>query len=141
MKVLFLDIDGVLNRDGTKERCGQFVGVDRALSAKLLKWLRSTDVKIVLSSTWRNHPDMHPHLNDAGIHWDGMTPQHPIGPRGFQIKAWLDANPAVTAFAILDDMQDMLPDQMARLVQTDTRFGLQDSHIDQLMGMFQCVTS
>lgn len=132
MKVLFLDIDGVLNRRGTRERCGGFIGVDRELSNRLLKWLRESDVKIVLSSTWRRHPEMHPHLMRAGIEWIDTTPYLGVA-RGHEIQHWLDQNEGkVTHYAILDDDSDMLDFQMHRFVQTQNHVGLQDEHIEKL---------
>ena len=129
-RVLFLDIDGVLNRDGTKARCNGFVGVDRDLSDKLLKWLKDKDIAIVLSSTWRRHADMHDHLHDAGIHWIDVTPT--VGSRGMDIQAWLNKNQDVIHYIILDDDADMLPNQLTCFVQTDNALGLQDHNIDHL---------
>lgn len=132
MKVIFLDIDGVLNREGTEERCGPFIGVDRELSNKLLTWLHTTDVKIVLSSTWRNHPDMHDHLHEAGIEWVDRTPRIPGADRGEEIKFWLSENPIVTDYAILDDTSDMLSEQKPFFVWTDADAGIQDRDIEKL---------
>ena len=139
MKVLFLDIDGVLNCMGsnaTKARCGQFMGVDRTMANKLMAFVKANDIKIVLSSTWRKHPDMWPHLHDAGIHWIDVTPLGDYDSRGVQINAWLADKP-VKAYAILDDITVFLPDQMPRLVNTDLMIGLTDDHITQLVNLFK----
>lgn len=145
MKVLFLDIDGVLNRRGTKERCNAYLGVDRELATKLTDWLSTTDIEIVLSSTWRKHADMWPHLNEAGIHWIDKTPD--LGgyhSRGLEIEAWLagqgeqsdgELRP-IEAYAILDDIPVFLPHQMPRFVKTDEYIGLTDDNIEQLRAMF-----
>ena len=144
MRVLFLDIDGVLNRRGTKERCNGYLGVDRELSRRFLTWLRGTDVKVVLSSTWRNHPEMWGHLREAGIEWIGVTPdlvrRHVSGVyeatvRGDEIKRWLDDN-QITSYAILDDCSDMLEHQKPYFVQTDENFGIEDKHIARLNQIF-----
>lgn len=136
MKVLFLDVDGVLNRRGTRERCTGFIGVDRELSARLLKWLRQTDVEVVLSSTWRKHPEMHPHLMKAGIEWIDVTPSLSAD-RGQEIQHWLDQHEGkVTAYAILDDDSDMLDHQKERFVQTQNAVGLEDKHIEKLKQLF-----
>lgn len=149
MRVLFLDIDGVLNRDGTKERCGSYVGVDRTLATKLTAWLAKTDIKIVLSSTWRNHPEMHAHLHDAGIHWISVTPDlarkrsiddnHALWQacgRGLEINAWLAVALQPVQYAILDDNSDFLPDQKPYFVQTDTWEGITDAHLARLTDIF-----
>ena len=54
MKYLFLDIDGVLNTPTSKERCGQYVGIDSA-KVLLLKYIvEETGALIILTSTWKN---------------------------------------------------------------------------------------
>lgn len=134
MKVLFLDIDGVLNRRGTKERCGHFLGVDRQLARRLTDFLRGTTISIVLSSTWRLHPDMHAHLNEAGIFWDDVTPEGYS--RGDEIQGWFEANPGKAAqFAILDDMY-VLDCHRSRHVQTDENYGLTFEKLEELKAMF-----
>lgn len=128
MKVLFLDIDGVLNRKGTMERCGHFLGVDRQLSGKLLDWLKDRDVSIVLSSTWRLHPEMWDHLNEAGIRWVDITPD--IGARRQEIRYWLNQHPEVTKWAAIDDMVLSALDE--HWVKTDTDTGITDDHLTRL---------
>lgn len=140
MNVLFLDIDGVLNRNGTKERCCGFMGVDRELSKRFLAWLKDTDVNIVLSSTWRRHPEMWEHLHESGIDWTGMTPVLGTNVRGDEIQHWLDKNEGSwTSYAILDDDSDMLDHQRERFVRTHTALGLQDEHIEKLSALFSKV--
>lgn len=52
-KVIFLDIDGVLNCISTKARCQGYIGIDD-LKVKLLKQIiDNTNAKIVLTSTWK----------------------------------------------------------------------------------------
>lgn len=52
-KVIFLDIDGVLNCISTKARCQGCIGIDD-LKVKLLKQIiDNTNAKIVLTSTWK----------------------------------------------------------------------------------------
>lgn len=53
MKIIFLDVDGVLNNDDTKERCMGFTGIDPE-KVKLLKYIVDmTGAEIVLTSTWK----------------------------------------------------------------------------------------
>ena len=52
-KLIFLDIDGVLNCISTKARCQGCIGIDD-LKVKLLKQIiDNTNAKIVLTSTWK----------------------------------------------------------------------------------------
>lgn len=54
MKVIFLDIDGVLNCVTSKSYCGMYVGVDADKIRRLARIVEETGAKIVLSSDWRD---------------------------------------------------------------------------------------
>jgi len=56
MKVIFLDIDGVLNCKSTPNPRGFPYIVDPGLLARYLHLAASTDAKTVLLSTWRHDP-------------------------------------------------------------------------------------
>lgn len=136
MKVLFLDVDGVLNNLNTDEKLGEelgvfqgFDGIDSKLLSRFLNWIKDKDVKIVLSSSWRGHNGLCAHLNSKGIHWISTTPKGTI--RGQEIEEWLKSNPGFTHIAILDDIDDMHPLQKY-LVHTEPLKGLQDVHIQKL---------
>ena len=68
MKVVFLDVDGVLNTEdslGESENDSDFIfdshGVsplERRCLTNLIKIILATDAKIVVTSTWRMFPDM-----------------------------------------------------------------------------------
>jgi Swiss Army Knife RNA repair-like protein len=117
MKLLFLDIDGVLNCKMTQERWNGLIGIDRRLVSTFLEWLSGKDVGIVLSSTWRLYDYTKEHLADAGLSWMGETPKL-RAIRGYEIAQFLNERPGVEAYAILDDHDDMLPEQLPFLVQT-----------------------
>lgn len=54
MKVIFLDIDGVLNNHRTVCRTPDgFVGISSNLTTRLREIVKATDAKIVLTSTWK----------------------------------------------------------------------------------------
>lgn len=54
LKVIFLDIDGVLNWAGTEDRINGFVGLDPSRIERFNKLIDAhPDAKIVISSTWR----------------------------------------------------------------------------------------
>lgn len=146
MKVLFLDIDGVLNNDTTKERIkvkGYYglCGIDAVLRDRFLAWMNSKGIhapRIVLSSMWRYHPEMMEVLQANSITWDSCTDQsaavwsHQVT-RGHEIEWWLDAHPEVTNYAILDDNDWFnLEEQQERFVKTDPAVGLQDSDLAKL---------
>lgn len=136
MKVLFLDIDGVLNNARTEDKIqtvfGPFTGLCPILTRRLVDWLTlHPDVKVVLSSSWRlderyDHV-FTKHLNSSNIFWIDITPN--LGRRGREIASWLAKND-VERYAILDDISDMHPVGKA-LVQT-SRHGLEDKHLRKL---------
>jgi HAD domain in Swiss Army Knife RNA repair proteins len=131
MKLLFLDIDGVLNGKMTTERWGGLVGIDRRLASMFLEWLSGKDVGIVLSSTWRLYDDTKEHLAAAGLSWIGQTPDL-RAIRGYEIAQFLSETPGVGAYAILDDCSDMLPEQLPFLVQTSHVHGLRRRNFAKL---------
>ena len=55
MKVIFLDIDGVLNTPSSESRCGEYIGIDDEKVEKLKKIVKKTKAEIVLISTWKKY--------------------------------------------------------------------------------------
>lgn len=53
MKVVFLDIDGVLNEKTSQSRCCGYRGIDDKKVKTLAKIVKATEAKIVLVSTWK----------------------------------------------------------------------------------------
>lgn len=139
MKILFLDIDGVLNNDFTKEKYAGFCGIDSRLRDMFLAWLNSRDVSIILSSSWRipsAFGDFKAELNRNGIEWIDETPifTH-LGytKRGIEIQASLDTYEP-DKYAILDDYNpsEFLKHQRPFLVQTSARLGLEPKKLKKL---------
>lgn len=123
-KRLFLDIDGVLNTPVTTERCGRWMGVDRGLASRFADWCRKqSDLEVILSSTWRTDKSMWPHLNEADIHFTGITKD--VGSRPAEIADYMADHPGATHYAILDDQDyGWFPYQRPFFVQTSEDFGL-----------------
>lgn len=120
-KVIFLDIDGVLNDD---DYTGIKVHEDKV---KLLaKLVNATDADIVISSSWRYYirqyilrisegeeipPDMAPVrlltslFERYNLKISGFTPELSSGPdaRPMEIRAWLINQINIDSFVILDD--------------------------------------
>lgn len=139
MKVLFLDIDGVLNTENTRESIPHlqkdYTGLDGRLVDRYLKWLLDKDCEVVLSSDWRKYEPFQQHLIENGIVWLDKTPVFNAH-RGMEIAWWLNQHPEVTECAIIDDNCRMKP--LGRcLVQTSPYHGMQDKHlrkINKLLG-------
>ena len=114
-KVIFLDVDGVLNtnKDGSI--------IEEKFVERLAKIVHATGAKIILSSSWRygyvRHIDetYHYHsehverlictIRQYGLQIAGITPMLFQGPSGrpFEIRSWLGNQANVKRFVILDD--------------------------------------
>ena len=118
MKVIFLDIDGVLNSDEYIDRAKNTQGIERHIEkVKLLKKaIDETGAKTVLTSSWRNSKDIGPlreFLAKYEIYFDA-TP-FIKWERGLEIKQWLSENKGVEDYIILDDeIYDSFDKEMLR---------------------------
>lgn len=167
MKIIFLDIDGVLN---TKVSCAnsqammktkegdwdQFNPIFSCLAwdphciSQLLRVVRKTKAKIVLSSSWRSHPEHTRNcLKACSVIYLDTDPEHPLDfidvtpqegvdiriadGRGSEIKAWLDTHPEVNTYCILDDYTKFLEEQLPFFVNTDPHVGLTKDQADQMI--------
>lgn len=143
-RILFLDIDGVLNSVKTSVAFGRWPHditpkelslFDTAAIALLQRLCDSAGIQIVLSSAWRLSHDFKAVGEAFGLPIIDRTPALP-GPRGEEIAAWLAAHPEVTDYAIVDDDPDMLPGQLHRFVHTDGYEGLTWGAFKRLCGLF-----
>lgn len=144
--ILFLDVDGVLNRCGASGH-----GLEPDKCDLLADICRRTGCKIVVSSTWRtsNHllkGRLLPMFVSRGIECIGVTPTIEIAtspgglivaslPRREEIKAWLADHPGVRNYAILDDDCDA-DDGTGRFVRTGSYEGIQIRHVDLIERAF-----
>lgn len=135
-KVLFLDVDGVLNNAYTKERCLTWKGVDKKLAKTFVDWWhKHPDVDIVLSSSWRKDPAMWFALHAEGIHWiDTTKDSKGFLSRSDEISVWLDKHPSVIQYAILDDAD--CADHGDAYVPTIEEVGLTPEEIEELESIF-----
>ncbi len=130
MKVIFLDIDGVLNTSETfKKRHKEYlktgiwnIEIDDHRVEKLERIVEKTDAKIVLSSSWRYFGEMKDgkfvpknekaeklikKLEQYGLHIYDITPVDQYGYRANEINEWLK-DKDVESFVILDDESSFL---------------------------------
>ena len=124
MKVLFLDIDGVVNNKHTKENFkGLIMGIDPAMAALVQRIVQNTGCEIVLSSSWRLFQNIRNEVERKICKFSDITPiLH--APRGYEIKVWLTLHPEIDHYAILDDAESILPEQRANFFQTTWESGL-----------------
>ncbi len=141
MKVIFLDIDGVLNSWLYQRQRGADDGIIDKTRLPLLKEIvDETGAKIVLSSTWKRHWEREVYKCDfigreltenfllADIEIYDKTPN--MGARADEIRAWLNEHEAIESFVILDDIVFGWGELEGNLVRTNERIGrgLEDVH-------------
>lgn len=146
MRVVFLDIDGVLNSlDWYQRRVGRAGPddeIDPAAVARVQRLCEETSARIVVSSTWRllhKLPKLRNILAQHGLLAPiiGVTPCLPGSRiRGDEIQLWLDryidsgplSRGPIDGMVILDDDSDM--GHLAPwLVRTPFETGFVDAHI------------
>ena len=145
MKILFLDIDGVINSYRTAHAMGQFpfdttpeslILFDITAIKLIQKICEDGDIKIVLSSTWRIHGNYKQIGEDLRLPIIGDTPIKLGASRGEEIDMYLRICPDTTQYVIVDDDSDMLPKQQKRFVKTTMADGLQFHHYQKIRKLF-----
>lgn len=145
MRVIFLDIDGVLNSaryDKNKSATDGNIDVSRLLLIKSL--IDRTGANVVLSSSWRCHWDpLGKETNETGREIEDIFNQCSIklfdrtpllgGNRSKEIRAWLSGREDVESFVIIDDIKFGWGELENYVVKTDYRIGnaLEQMHIDK----------
>ena len=132
-RVLFIDIDGVLHPTVDTASANQ-----PALSDTLFGWLpmlasalkSHADVSIVVHSTWRyTHKidELRDILESLAPRVLGTTP---LGPRYESILWWLQLNPGITNYRILDDDASEFPaPPPPELILCDPTRGVRDQRV------------
>lgn len=138
MKILFLDIDGVLNSEEFFKKRAKGLhptAIDNYMALLVYRIVEATGCKIVLSSSWRGYEDGEKEIERMiGVKLHDRTPRSESHLRGVEIHEWLRKN--VKGFnstykgdfriAILDDDSDMLMWQKDHFFHTSWKVGLTD---------------
>ena len=151
MKVIFLDIDGVLNtkwwytqmeRNTPKDKYGY--AFDPKAVANLKRIVEETGADLVVSSSWKcmGLSQIEEMWRDRSLPGKiiGITPNSVSDEmllnadidsielfhiRGEEIKQWLTKyGKQVSNYAIIDDMDNMLSEQQSRFVHTNPEVGI-----------------
>lgn len=157
MKVIFLDVDGVLNStedmmaylERTRQKSAGLYEEVEERPLKLLKEIvDKTGAEIVVSSSWR-YGWTHKHLelggelliklkdrlDDVELKVLDTTPILHGMNRGDEIRDWLERHPEVESFIILDDDSDMCEFTDINLVKTSHSRGLREEHVIKAIEM------
>jgi hypothetical protein len=139
MKIIFLDIDGVLNTHFDYDRYG-FSYIDNGLVEILKAIVYATESKIVLSSTWRVAEEdkkiVRSHLRYNLLDFIDCTPVLTRLPRAEEIKLWLKEHPEVQKFAILDDSDNAGIGLEDNFFQTNPYVGLTNEIAQKIINYF-----
>lgn len=146
MKVIFLDVDGVLNCETTTDSVGHYIGIEDGKIRLLAKIVRNTNADIVLTSTWKEfwyreenkkalQDDLANHLEDK-LHTYGLYVLDKTEDRAFDrgegILRW-NREHDVKQFVILDDnLFDFLEAGLGEhLIRTNCSVGLMAEDADR----------
>jgi len=157
IRILFLDVDGVLNCCATEEHCGSYRGIDDPKVKLLKEIIDATGALIVLISSWKNEwyrseqfkykQDLLANYLDIklakfGLKASAKVPDESFDGRGKNIAAYLKAlkqkRISVASYAILDDEeQDYAKTGLVpHVVKTDFEHGgLKKEHVKQAIAM------
>lgn len=143
-RLIFLDIDGVLNGENYYNRIIDegvdlsdiLNNFDKEAIKILYRIVETTKAKIVISSTWRFQENIKEILENVGFNLDDIVGGTPRlrAPRGYEIQKWLMDNKDKLdndlTYVILDDDSDMLDEQLHNFIRTSGRTGLTDFNAD-----------
>lgn len=147
MKVVFLDIDGVLNfYDSEAKAPGGYVGIAEKCVKNLRRIIEATNAYIVLVSTWKDEWNKEEELcTPMGVYLNKKLKRHGLHVidkttdktynRGEGIDNWLKRHDNTESWIVLDD--DIFSDYekyniMPHLVKTNYYIaGLEDKHVEK----------
>lgn len=147
MKIIFLDIDGVLNSRAydRKRNWNEQTDIDETRLPLIKEIVDATDARIVLSSTWRQHWDKDTNRCDVdgryinktfakfGLSIYDKTPDLGIHAlRRDEIGKWLkETAEEIVSFVIIDDYRYGWGDLSKHFVKTEPNFclGIEIEHV------------
>lgn len=155
MNIIFLDVDGVLNCDKTKETICNYTGIDDELVERLARIVTETASQLVLVSSWKElwdekqpNCELHPmavylikKLRKQGLHLADRTVDNPTGAyRGKGIRSWLRHVPSakIDNWIVLDDEVFVDYEEnniLDHLVLTSSVTGLTDEDVSKAIEM------
>lgn len=155
MKVIFLDVDGVLNCVDSKSRCRGYIGIDDRRVERLRKIVEATGARIVLSSSWKHdwEPRNKDEQNEFGHYLDRKLKRQMLTAidktyevnsehRGEGIIKWVGTH-EVDSFIILDDEWFDFKELglASRVIKTefyDENGGLTDADVQLAISLLNC---
>ena len=157
MKVIFLDIDGVLNSRAydRKRNWNEKTDIDETRLPFIKEIVDATGAKIVLSSTWRQHWDKDINRCDEdglyinktfakfGLSIFDKTPDLGITAlRRDEISKWMkEIKEVIDSFVIIDDYRYGWGDLSEHFVKTEPNFrlGIEREHVERAVEILNSV--
>lgn len=166
MKVIFLDIDGVVNTSANKwetgrvkfrgKRCIPTNKEPKRTLVKLVKWMLENDAYFVMSTSWGRNSvaeDWNKILRNYGVKKDlviSRTSLRQDGTRGLEILEWLEkwntdevgkhGKERVESYVVIDDdVKDIIPyiKPKSCIIHTNVRKGLTESDFEKIKSYFK----
>lgn len=166
-KIIFLDIDGVLNSEDWFNKFimnvksgntynGQNNMIDPDAINRVVKICKETGARIVISSSWRLNTitetikDMYRYVDFLPLlkYIVGITPRISPGCYGKEIQSWIDncknnseyTNTEIEnkiKYIIISNSTEILDSQMNNFIQTKTSYGITDDIANTIINMFK----
>ncbi|MCR4616806.1 MAG: hypothetical protein K5669_01325 [Lachnospiraceae bacterium] len=151
MKYIFMDVDGVLNNENTKD-CNPsgYTGVSMKLVHNLAKIVKSTNAKIILTSDWKyGWSEIQSCCDDDIIYLLGKLKKCGLKiynrtydekledcfytDRGVGIRHFLESCEDVEGYVIIDNhvFADFDNEQKAHFIHTDSKKGLTEDDVQK----------
>ena len=155
MKVIFLDIDGVLNYTNwyISEKYQELqwnedneIDVDPLCSERINNICKKTGAKIVITSDWRiSWYSTTMRLERGGINPEYIidkTPEHlwntpPMfdRSRGSEIEHWLMLHPNCDGYVIIDDRTDFKENQLNNFIHINPMYGISNDDMEKAIAI------
>ena len=149
MKYIFLDIDGVLNNEHTKENNPSgYAGISMKLVCNLRRIVEATDAKIILTSSWKYGWNQNcfccdddviyllDKLEKCGLSiydrtYDEKLEDFFYTDRGVGIRHFLESHNDMEGYVIIDDhlFMDFDEEQKNHFVHTESNKGLTEDDV------------
>lgn len=144
-----------MNRNTPKDKYGYAFDPNAVSNLKYI--LDQTGADIVISSSWKSFgfSELEEMWEERGLPGKliGITPNSVsdemllnadldnmelFSIRGMEIKEWLSKKGrSISHYAIIDDMDNMLPEQQSHFVKTDPEIGITKENADQVIAIIE----
>ena len=135
MKVIFLDIDGVLNHTKTVRGWGKMRFVDTRKMLRVKEICDRTGAKVVISSSWRwgTQEDALPEDKRQWLCFIEECDKH----QGSEIMKWLMLHSSVTDYVVIDDIPYDMHMVKEHFVLTKDHIGLNNERKEKAIEILE----